>query len=76
MKRDLEALFDESDLTQEAVGQVLGITASAVCNKMAGRRPWVQAEMDKVLALLSERLGRRVLYEEAFGSVIQYEAIQ
>lgn len=62
-----ESLLRAAGLTQEAVGEELGITGSAVNHKLAGRRPWLQRELDAVLALLSRKLGRRVTYEEAFA---------
>lgn len=65
-RSDLEKLIDKADLGQEEIGAVLDLSVPAVSNKIAGRRPWLQTEINKVLALLSARLRRRVRYEEAF----------
>lgn len=62
----IEQLMHEAGLTQEQVGKALGITQGAVNHKLAHRRPWMQREVDVVLALLSDRLGRAVKYEECF----------
>lgn len=64
----LASLIGQIDASRDEVGAVIGTTGSAVSHKLSGRRPWKRAEIDAVLALLSARLGRRVTYEEAFGS--------
>lgn len=64
---NLETLIHAAELTQDEIGEVLGIEGSAVNHKLAGRRRWYREEINKFLALLSARLRRRVKYEEAFG---------
>ncbi len=66
MKEPLEQHLDEADSSQTELASVLGLTPSAVSNKIAGRRPWLQDEIDATLAFLSERLGRQIRYEDAF----------
>lgn len=63
------ALVKKAGLTQEEIGEALGVTQSSVCRKLAGTRPWSQQEVAAILALLSKRLGRRVTYEQVFGAV-------
>jgi transcriptional regulator with XRE-family HTH domain len=62
----LEALVKKHGITQEELGQVIGVSASAVSHKLAGRRPWFQDEVNKILPFLTGRLGRPVTYEEIF----------
>jgi transcriptional regulator with XRE-family HTH domain len=66
MKSTLRDLVEESGLTLAEIGEALGISESAVCNKLAGRRRWALHEVDRLLALLSRKLGRRISYEKAF----------
>jgi predicted transcriptional regulator len=52
---------------QGDVAKALGVTPSAVSRKLNGLRKWTRDEIDSVLSMLSERLGHKVTYEEAFG---------
>lgn len=72
----IETVLDEAGLTQEQVGQALGLTGSAINHKLAGRRPWKQDEVSSLLALLSERLNRAVTYESLFPAAVVEEQAQ
>lgn len=65
---NLDALIKAADLTQDEIGEVLGVKGPAVNHKLAGRRRWYRDDINKLLGLLSAKLGRVVSYEEAFGS--------
>lgn len=64
---DLERLLDSAGLNQTEVAERLGLDSSTVSRKVSGARPWKGDEIRELLAFASERLGRRVTYEEAFG---------
>ena len=46
----------------------LGISQAFVSMLLAERRTWSRPLIDGTLRFLSRRLGRRVTYEEAFGT--------
>jgi len=60
--------LDANGLSQTEVGAALGVTGATVSRKLSGARNWRGAEIQSALAFFSERLGRRVTFEEAFGS--------
>lgn len=63
----LRGLMEDAGYNSTTMAAVLGLTASAVEHKLAGRRRWTIAEALRVTALLGERLKRPVSVEEAFG---------
>lgn len=46
----------------------MGITDGALHHKLAGRRGWDKADIDKVLAFLTSKAGRPVTYEQVFDA--------
>jgi len=67
MSSPIEQFFNDHGLTQSDVAVHLGVDRSAVSRKVAGDRPWKQSEIEALMALATQRLGRRVTYEELFG---------
>lgn len=65
-RSQLDQLILKAALTHAAIGEALHISRTAVSNKLAGRRPWLDHEIVPLLALLGRRLGRRVTFEAAF----------
>jgi hypothetical protein len=66
-KHDLEGFLSGNGITQTEVAGWLGMEPSAVSRKLARLRRWTEDEIKTVLARTSERLGRAVTFEEAFG---------
>ncbi len=54
-------------IAQGELAQALGVSGPAVSRKLAGVRGWKLGEVHRVLAFLSERLGRPVDFAEVFG---------
>ena len=65
----LAELMTSRGVTQTDLAEVLGLKASAINHKIAGRRPWKLEEAKRVLAFLRERLSDDTLtLDQLFGS--------
>lgn len=64
----LPSLLDQHGITPREVASGTGVALSGIYDILAGKRRPTTATVDLILAYLSERLGRRVTYEEAFGA--------
>lgn len=64
MASQVERFLDGADVTQTEIAHALGLDPSTVSRKVAGSRPWKLDEIQKLLAFLSQRLGRPVSYNE------------
>ena len=63
-----EQFLDGAKISQTEIAEALRLDPSSVSRKISGERPWKLAEIQGLLAFLTERLDRRVTYEELFGS--------
>ena len=67
-------LMREAGYNSTTLAAEIGLTASAVEHKNAGRRRWSIREALEVTRLLSARLGRTVTVEQAFGDLAAGDA--
>jgi predicted transcriptional regulator len=63
-----QAFLDRNHITQSELGAAIGYEQAAISRKLSGSRNWRLFEIRKVLAYLSERLGRLVSFDEVFGA--------
>jgi transcriptional regulator with XRE-family HTH domain len=64
----INTLMDEAGLSQADVAVLLRRDPSTVSRKLSGERPITIAEANEILDVLSQRLGRRITFEESFGA--------
>jgi transcriptional regulator with XRE-family HTH domain len=64
---NLKPFLEANGVKQVELVDALGLDSSTVSLKLSGDRRWFQEEVDRVLAFLTQRLGRPVTYEEAFA---------
>ena len=67
MSARLDAFLDENRVTRAEIAGHLGLDPSGISRKVLGGRPWKLHEIQSLLAFLTERLGRKVTYDELFG---------
>lgn len=67
MMTRLDAFLANNGISQGDVAGALGVTDSAVSRKLNGLRPIRLNEVQRLLAFLSERVGRAVEFEEVFA---------
>jgi len=59
--------LDRNGITQTELAAALGVEQASISRKLSGSRSWRLAEVQRVLAWLTERLGRPVPFDEVFG---------
>jgi transcriptional regulator with XRE-family HTH domain len=64
----LARFLDANGVTQTEVAQALGVEPPTISRKLGGIRPWRLAEIQQLLAFLTQRLGRQVSYDELLGA--------
>lgn len=62
----LAVLLVQARLTVADLARELELSLPAASNKLHGRRPWVRDDIDRLLRLLSRRIGKPVKYEQLF----------
>lgn len=62
-------LLGDSGINQGDIAAVLGMEASAISHKLAGRRPWRQSEMLAVREYLCDRLGQDFSLDDLFSEL-------
>jgi predicted transcriptional regulator len=64
MATPLGELVDETGLRRSAIAHRLGITPSALSNKLLGKRLFTLGEAQGLVRILTRHLGRRVRVED------------
>jgi hypothetical protein len=64
----IDAFLDETGISRAEVAEWLRLDPSTVSRKVLGNRAWKGRDIREFLSRASERLGRPVTYEEAFGT--------
>jgi transcriptional regulator with XRE-family HTH domain len=63
-----QSFLDEHKISQTELGSALMLDGSSISRKLSGQRSWTGSQIIRALAFFTERLGRPVTFEEAFGS--------
>ncbi len=74
-QRDLDDFLAEHGISQTEVASWFGVESSTISRKLSRARRWTEDEIKTVLARASEKLGRRVTFEEAFGGASTTQAL-
>lgn len=66
-----QRFLTDNGITQTEVAGWYRVDSSTISRKLARTRRWTEDEIKTFLSRASEKLGRPVFFEEAFGSVTE-----